>query len=81
MAELVDALVSNTNGAIRAGSIPARGTEKRKESILPLFVFCTVLDEWLANDHLSCAVGLSHDVDAWLNRLFNKCAAQGVIAD
>ena len=28
MAELVDALVSNTSGAIRAGSIPALGTEK-----------------------------------------------------
>ena len=28
MAELVDALVSNTNGAIRAGSIPAPGTRK-----------------------------------------------------
>ena len=28
MAELVDALVSNTNGAIRAGSIPAPGTMK-----------------------------------------------------
>ena len=27
MAEVVDALVSNTNGAIRAGSIPALGTE------------------------------------------------------
>ena len=27
MAELVDALVSNTNEAIRAGSIPARGTQ------------------------------------------------------
>lgn len=29
MAELVDALVSNTNGAIRAGSIPAPGTMER----------------------------------------------------
>lgn len=28
MAELVDALVSNTNEAIRAGSIPAPGTVK-----------------------------------------------------
>ena len=28
MAELVDALVSNTSGAIRAGSIPALGTRK-----------------------------------------------------
>ena len=28
MAELVDALVSNTSGAIRAGSIPAPGTFK-----------------------------------------------------
>ena len=27
MAESVDALVSNTSGAIRAGSIPALGTE------------------------------------------------------
>ncbi len=27
MAESVDALVSNTNGAIRAGSTPAQGTE------------------------------------------------------
>ena len=29
MAESVDALVSNTSGAIRAGSTPAQGTEKR----------------------------------------------------
>ena len=29
MAESVDALVSNTSGAIRAGSIPAPGTSKR----------------------------------------------------
>ena len=28
MAELVDALVSNTNAARRAGSIPALGTER-----------------------------------------------------
>ena len=28
MAESVDALVSNTSGAIRAGSIPAPGTNK-----------------------------------------------------
>ena len=28
MAESVDALVSNTSGAIRAGSIPAPGTHK-----------------------------------------------------
>ena len=29
MAESVDALVSNTSGAIRAGSIPAPGTIKK----------------------------------------------------
>ena len=28
MAESVDALVSNTSGAIRAGSIPAPGTQQ-----------------------------------------------------
>ena len=38
MAELVDALVSNTNGAIRAGSIPALGTEARK--VLQLSSLC-----------------------------------------
>ena len=31
MAELVDALVSNTNAARRAGSIPALGTSKFNE--------------------------------------------------
>ena len=31
VAELVDALVSNTNGANRAGSIPALGTKKTSE--------------------------------------------------
>ena len=29
MAESVDALVSNTSGAIRAGSIPAPGTDQK----------------------------------------------------
>ena len=33
MAELVDALVSNTNEAIRAGSIPALGTDNKAEVI------------------------------------------------
>ncbi len=33
MAESVDALVSNTSGAIRAGSIPAPGTRNRKSLI------------------------------------------------
>ena len=39
MAELVDALVSNTNEAIRAGSIPARGTEKGVSFLRLLFLF------------------------------------------
>ncbi len=34
MAELVDALVSNTSGAIRAGSIPALGTTKIANCLL-----------------------------------------------
>ena len=35
MAELVDALVSNTSGAIRAGSIPALGTKiEQKPAII-----------------------------------------------
>ena len=38
MAESVDALVSNTSGATRAGSTPALGTEAGKVEILsPLF--------------------------------------------
>ena len=38
MAELVDALVSNTNGAIRAGSIPAPGTEAGEVQTSPAFL-------------------------------------------
>ena len=41
MAELVDALVSNTNAARRAGSIPALGTEAGKESFLSPLFFCS----------------------------------------
>ena len=47
MAESVDALVSNTSGAIRAGSIPAPGTRKCKCLIFKhlhfLFPFCTTV--------------------------------------
>lgn len=40
MAESVDALVSNTNGAIRAGSIPAQGTGIEDSHFKnPLFFF------------------------------------------
>ena len=39
VAELVDALVSNTNGAIRAGSIPALGTKKLSD-LGELFLLC-----------------------------------------
>ena len=34
MAESVDALVSNTSGAIRAGSIPAPGTTKSHKQLI-----------------------------------------------
>ena len=34
MAELVDALVSNTNGVIRAGSIPAPGTWQKSQTVV-----------------------------------------------
>ncbi len=40
MAESVDALVSNTSGAIRAGSTPAQGTEKRILVLRILFSNC-----------------------------------------
>ena len=39
MAESVDALVSNTSGAIRAGSTPAQGTELRILTARVLFSF------------------------------------------
>ena len=38
MAESVDALVSNTSGAIRAGSTPALGTESQVKKVLLGFV-------------------------------------------
>ena len=39
MAELVDALVSNTNGAIRAGSIPAPGTQREVRKNFSFFLW------------------------------------------
>ncbi len=39
MAELVDALVSNTNEAIRAGSIPALGTDNKAGVIDIRFIY------------------------------------------
>lgn len=39
MAELVDALVSNTNAARRAGSIPALGTKNPKPKVFGFFCF------------------------------------------
>ena len=41
MAESVDALVSNTSGAIRAGSIPAPGTSKKDSALRWVFFACT----------------------------------------
>ena len=38
MAESVDALVSNTSGATRAGSTPALGTELERSSLLSFFL-------------------------------------------
>ena len=43
MAESVDALVSNTSGATRAGSTPALGTSKR-ECNRTLFFYSTTLN-------------------------------------
>ena len=39
MAESVDALVSNTSGAIHPGSIPGLGTESEENYIPPFFLF------------------------------------------
>ena len=39
MAESVDALVSNTSGAIRAGSIPAPGTRKGPTDTYRAFLY------------------------------------------
>ena len=39
MAELVDALVSNTSAARHAGSIPALGTKKEKLNCFSFFLY------------------------------------------
>ncbi len=44
MAESVDALVSNTSGAIRAGSTPAPGTEQRTLTMRVLCSFFIFLE-------------------------------------
>ena len=47
MAESVDALVSNTSGAIRAGSTPALGTESQVKNVslgffVPVFFYSDI---------------------------------------
>ena len=42
MAESVDALVSNTSGAIHPGSIPGLGTELERSSLLSFFLYITL---------------------------------------
>ena len=64
MAESVDALVSNTSGAIRAGSTPALGTKKRfsNESL-----FLCVNVKW---------VGCENEVSVvqtWVRHVVNRC--------
>ena len=44
MAESVDALVSNTSGAIRAGSIPAPGTSKKTQHYAGSFLLVPLLN-------------------------------------
>ncbi len=48
MAELVDALVSNTNAARRAGSIPALGTEAEESQDSSTFVFSAPLNPFVS---------------------------------
>ena len=43
MAESVDALVSNTSGAIHPGSIPGLGTKMERSSLLSFFCLYTLL--------------------------------------
>ena len=52
MAESVDALVSNTSGATRAGSTPALGTEAGKVERLSSLIFFALVTPWFA-DRLS----------------------------
>ena len=52
MAESVDALVSNTSGAIRAGSTPAQGTEKGVEQSAPFFLNSLIMIPSIKNIEL-----------------------------
>ena len=60
MAESVDALVSNTSGAIRAGSTPALGTFKNANRLiikLLAFLFCSF---WRAPIVTGKQIGRAH---------------------
>ena len=54
MAESVDALVSNTSGATRAGSTPALGTLKAKYLIIHLLSFFSFLSEVVGQQQQRC---------------------------
>ena len=56
MAESVDALVSNTSGAIRAGSTPALGTESQVKNVSLGFFLC----QFFFYSDISGFSGLAH---------------------
>ena len=63
MAESVDALVSNTSGAIRAGSTPAQGTkgeslQKKNSPFVVLRYLCLV--DYEHNRRWGCCKGNIH---------------------
>ena len=65
MAESVDALVSNTSGATRAGSTPALGTQKRLTLLeYRPFSFCRVAK----NDNTPISLGFYRSVEVYYTK-------------
>ena len=65
MAESVDALVSNTSGAIRAGSTPALGTESQVKNVSLGFFLCQFFFIRIFLDFPGLRIYIYKEVKAW----------------
>ena len=78
VAELVDALVSNTNIARCAGSSPARGTQKEDESQRPILFSFHVVILNLSYEHFPISYDIESGSESFCCLIDVNCLADGL---
>ncbi len=84
MAESVDALVSNTSGAIRAGSTPALGTRGLYKFLIyrdSLFFYTSICAQIVPNQHQLTALSLRRHITRHAEKYQKWRSIEAVIID